>query len=56
MDEKIRIEQDITMFEKNLQKIKKRDVKVQANKIVELANQYYTDSKYYLFKKDYRIK
>ena len=50
MDEKTRIEKDIIMFEENLKKINEKQ---KDNKIIELATQYYQDSKYYLEKKDY---
>jgi len=53
MNEKTRIEKDIVMFEENLQKLNDKTSKLQNNKIVELATQYYEDSKYYLEKKDY---
>ena len=53
MDEKTRIKKDIAMFEENLQKIKQRDIDDIHKKIIELACQYYTDSKYYLEKKNY---
>jgi hypothetical protein len=36
------------MFEQN-----KKKIKIHENKIAELANQYYEDSKYYLEKKDF---
>ena len=52
MDEKTRIKKDILMFEGNIQKINDK-IKMQNNKILELASQYYEDSKYYLDKKDY---
>ena len=52
MDEKTRIEKDIVMFEDNIQKIGNKS-KQENNKIIELAKQYYEDSKYYLKKKDY---
>ena len=52
MDDKTRIEKDIVMFEENIQKVTEK-VKSQNNKILELATQYYEDSKYYLKKKDY---
>ena len=52
MDEKTRIDKDIVMFEENLEKIND-EVKLQNNKVIELAQQYYTDAKYYLEKKDY---
>ena len=50
MDEKIRIQKDITMFEENIKKIKNDKNNI---KIIELANQYFEDSKYYLEKKDF---
>jgi hypothetical protein len=50
MDEKTRIEKDIAMFEDNVKIIKENDINI---KILELAKQYYKDSKYYLKKKDY---
>ena len=53
MDEKTRIKKDITMFEENLQKLKEKTINNQKENIVELANQYYSDSQYYLEKKDY---
>ena len=53
MNEKTRIEKDIVMFEENLQKIKDENIKIQKEKVLELATQYYEDSKYYLEKKDY---
>jgi hypothetical protein len=53
MDEKTRIEKDIVMFEENLQKLNDKTSKLHNNKIVELATQYYEDSKYYLEKKNY---
>ena len=48
MDEKTRIQKDIVMFEENI-----KNTKIQQNKAIELATQYYQDSKYYLEKKDY---
>ena len=53
MDEKIRIEKDIVMFEENLSQLNNEDLLVAQKKTVELAKQYYKDSKYYLEKKDY---
>ncbi len=53
MNEETRIEKDIVMFEENLQKLNDKTSKLHNNKIVELATQYYEDSKYYLEKKDY---
>ncbi len=53
MDEKTRIEKDIVMFEENIQKIKQEDINDTQRKTIELASQYYEDSKYYLEKKDF---
>jgi len=53
MDDKTRIEKDIVMFEENLKKIKDENIQIQNEKALELASQYYEDSKYYLGKKDY---
>ena len=53
MDEKTRIEKDIVMFEENLAKINRSELSESHKKIIELAMQYYNDSKYYLDKKDY---
>ena len=51
MDEPTRIKKDILMFEENLRKIENKDIVKHG--ILELATQYYSDSKYYLEKKDY---
>jgi len=53
MDEKTRIEKDITMFEENLKTMEGKKLTKKQAKTVELAKQYYEDSKYYLGKKDY---
>jgi hypothetical protein len=50
MDEKTRIQKDITMFEEN---VKKTKTTKNNQKIIELATQYFEDSKYYLEKKDF---
>ena len=50
MDDKTRIKKDIVMFEENLEKLNKIS---NENKIVELATQYYEDSKYYYNKSDF---
>jgi hypothetical protein len=52
MNEKTRIEKDIVMFEKNLKKLRNKEISLEYYKILKLANQYYEDSKYYLGKKD----
>ncbi len=53
MDEKTRIEKDIIMFEENIKHINKKMLTNRQKKIVELASQYYEDTKYYTKKKDY---
>ena len=50
MDEKTRIQKDIVMFEENIKKPKNNK---NQQKTIELATQYYEDSKYYLGKKDF---
>lgn len=49
----MRIVKDIVMFEENLQNMQQRDIDEEQSKIIELASQYYEDTKYYLEKKDY---
>ena len=53
MDEKTRIKKDILMFEENLKKVNQKDIDDRQREIIELASQYYEDSKYYLNKGDY---
>ena len=53
MDEKTRIEKDIIMFKENLPQLDDKKLTESQIKTVELAKQYYEDSKYYLEKKDY---
>ena len=53
MDEKTRIEKDIAMFEENLSQLDNLDLTDSQKKTVELAKQYYEDSKYYLEKEDF---
>jgi hypothetical protein len=53
MDEKTRIEKDVVMFEENLLKLEGKELTNSQEKIIELSEQYYEDSKYYLEKKDY---
>lgn len=53
MYEKTRIKKDIVMFEENLQKLNSNKLTESQEKTMELAKQYYKDSKYYLEKKDY---
>ena len=53
MDKKTRIKKDIVMFEENLSLLEGKKLTESQKKTVELAKQYYKDSKYYLEKKDY---
>jgi len=55
MNESLRIKKDLDMFETNLNQIsvKNKKLKELQEKTIELAKQYYNDSKYYLGKKDY---
>lgn len=53
MDEKTRIEKDIVMFEDNLSKLNSSELSELHKKTIELAMQYFNDSKYYLGKKDF---
>jgi len=53
MDEATRIQKDITMFEGNIKSLDVNDLPPAEQKIVELATQYYEDTKYYHQKKDY---
>ena len=50
MDEKTRIKKDIVMFEED---IKKTKIQKNQKEIIELASQYFEDSKYYLEQKDF---
>lgn len=53
MDAKTRIEKDVVMFEENLLLLEGKKLTESRQKTVELAKQYYKDSKYYLEKKDF---
>lgn len=53
MDEKTRIQKDIIMFEDNIKKTERINLNNSQKKNIELALQYYEDSKYYVDKKDY---
>jgi hypothetical protein len=53
MDEKTRIEKDIVMFEENIPLLEGKKLTKSQEKTVELAKQYYEDSKYYLGKGDF---
>jgi len=53
MDEKTRIEKDIVMFEENIPLLEGKKLTKSQEKTVELAKQYYEDSKYYLDKSDF---
>lgn len=52
MDEKTRIQKDLIMFKENINKTKKINLTDSQKKSIELAKQYYQDSKYYKDKKD----
>jgi hypothetical protein len=53
MNEKTRIEKDISLFEKNHNKLKEKTLSISQKKTIELAKQYYEDAKYYKDKKDF---
>jgi hypothetical protein len=53
MDEKTRVQKDIVMFEENIKQLDEKAIKNNQKKILELASQYYQDTKYYAEKKDY---
>ncbi len=53
MDEKTRVQKDIVMFEENVKQINEKTITDGQKKILELASQYYQDTKYYVGKKDY---
>ena len=53
MDDKTRIQKDIVMFEENIKKLDQKSISNNQKKTIELASQYYQDSKYYLGKKDF---
>jgi uncharacterized protein len=53
MDEKTRVQKDIVMFEENIKQINQNTLTDNQKKTIELATQYYEDTKYYTNKKDY---
>ena len=53
MDEKTRVKKDIVMYEENIIKTQKLKLTDSQNKTIELASQYYNDSKYYFDRKDF---
>jgi hypothetical protein len=53
MDEKTRVQKDVDMFEENITKINQHTLTDRQRKTLELATQYYEDTKYYHNKKDY---
>jgi hypothetical protein len=53
MDEKTRVQKDIIMFEENIKQINEKTITDSQKKTIELASQYYQDTKYYAGKKDY---
>jgi hypothetical protein len=53
MDEKTRVHKDIVMFEENIKQLNNTLLTEKQKKIIELATQYYQDTRYYSEKKDY---
>jgi hypothetical protein len=53
MNEKERIEKDLELFNKNLEKICLSKPNEKVTKLIDLARQYYKDAKYYLEKEDF---
>ena len=53
MDEKKRVHKDIVMFEKNIARLRDKTMSEAEKKIIDLARQYYEDTKYYSEKKDF---
>ena len=53
MDEKTRVHKDIVMFEKNIARLRDKTMSEAEKKIIDLARQYYEDTKYYHEKKDF---
>ncbi|MCU0851009.1 MAG: DUF357 domain-containing protein [Candidatus Thermoplasmatota archaeon] len=53
MDEKTRVQKDIVMFEENIKQLNHTKLSEKQKKIIELATQYYQDTRYYSEKKDY---
>ena len=53
MDDEIRINKDIIMFEENIKKLKQKDEKLINDPRTQMAVRYYNDAKYYFEKKDY---
>ena len=47
MEDKTRIEKDIVMFQENIKKIDNMKLNNKQDSIVQLARQYFEDSKYY---------
>jgi hypothetical protein len=53
MDEKTRVQKDIVMFEENIAHFNQNTLTDSQKNTLELATQYYEDTKYYSNKKDY---
>jgi hypothetical protein len=53
MDEKTRVHKDIVMFEKNIARLRDKTMSEAEKKIIDIARQYYEDTKYYSEKKDF---
>jgi len=53
LDEKTRIQKDIVMFEENIKQTTTKRLTEPQKKTIELATQYYEDTKHYLEQNDY---
>ena len=53
MDEKTRVQKDIVMFEKNIARLRDKTMTKAEQNIIDLAKQYYEDTKYYSEKNDF---
>ena len=53
LDEKTRVQKDIVIFEENIVHINQNTLTDSKKNTLELATQYYEDTKYYSNKKDY---
>ena len=53
MDDEIRIDKDIIMFEENIKKLKQKDETLIDDPRTQMAVRYYNDAKFYFEKKDY---
>jgi hypothetical protein len=53
MDEQTRVHKDIVMFEKNVNQIRDKTLTEAEHHIIDLAKQYFEDTKYYTEKQDF---